>query len=168
MGLPFMPVEQHVAYTQKLGLRPKVQEHTAESDLPQVFADMFGWEDLVQRVARVYHELPEADRKKCAIFARNYGEAGAIDFFGPRYGLPPAISPHNNYWLWGPRGYTGEVMILVGGSRTSRHEDFASAVLADSTSCDHCMPYENGARIWLCRGLNKPLAERWKEIRSYE
>ena len=60
---------------------------------------MFGWEDLVRRVARVYHALPTGQRATCAILATNYGEAGAIDFFGPRYGLPPAISPHNNYWL---------------------------------------------------------------------
>ena len=167
LGLPLLPVERQVAYSAAIGIRPKAQERTAESDLPQVFADMFGWEEMVQRVARVYHELPAADREKCAIFTTNYGEAGAIDFFGPRYGLPPAISHHNNYWLWGPRSYTGEVMIMVGGSRNDTHDDFRSSVLADTTSCEHCMPYENRAPIWVCRGLPKPLAERWREIRHY-
>jgi len=167
MGLPFLPVESQVAYTSTLGLRPRVQEHTRESDLPQVFADMFGWEDLTRRVARVYNALPPEERAKCGILAENYGEAGAIDFFGPRYGLPPAISSHNNYWLWGPRGHTGEVLIIVGGDRDDAHSDFRSVVLADTTSCRHCMPYEDGAPIFLCRGLNQPLARRWTEIRGY-
>jgi hypothetical protein len=167
LGLPIQTVEAHVAYVRALGLQIKPQEHSAESDLPQVFADMFGWEELVRRVASVYHALPEADRAKCAIFAGNYGEAGAIDFFGPRYGLPPAISRHNSYWLWGPRGYTGEVMIIVGGGRNDHHPDFRSAVLADTTSCEHCMPFENDAPIWVCRGLDQPLAKRWQQIRFY-
>ncbi len=166
--LPVLPVEQEVAYLRALGLRTPAQEHTRESDLPQVFADMFGWEDLARRVARVYDSLPPAERARCAIFAHNYGEAGAIDFFGPRYGLPPAISPHNNYWLWGTRGATGEVLIIVGGRRDDPHSDFRSVVLADTTSCRHCMPYENGAPIFLCRGLNQPLGRRWQQIRAYE
>ncbi len=167
LGLPVGTVEQHLAYTQALGLTIRAQEHAAESDLPQVFADMFGWEELTARVAAVYHALPPEDRVRCAILAHNYGEAGALDFFGPRYGLPPAISPHNNYWLWGARGATGDVVIIVGGEREDRHADFQSAVLAASTSCAHCMPFENGAPIWVCRRLNKPLAQRWREIRFY-
>jgi hypothetical protein len=167
LGVPLLPVSAHLAYSRTLGVRVKAQEHSAQSDLPQVFADMFGWEDMVRRVAAVYHALPPGDRTKCAIFASNYGEAGAIDFFGPRYGLPPAISRHNNYWLWGPHGATGEVLIIVGGRRDDRHEDFRSAVLADTTSCEHCMPFENGAPIWVCRGLDQPLARRWQQIRFY-
>jgi 4-amino-4-deoxy-L-arabinose transferase-like glycosyltransferase len=167
MGLPFLPVESQIAYGRTLGARPRPQEHTAETDLPQVFADMFGWEDLTRRVARVYEALSPEERARCAILTDNYGEAGAIDFFGPRYGLPPAISAHNNYWLWGPRGATGEVVIIVGGSRDDPHAHFRSVVLADTTSCDHCMPYENGAPIFVCRGLDQPLGRRWAEIRSY-
>lgn len=168
LGLPFLPAERLVAYMRALGFQPRAQERSSESDLPQVFADMFGWEEMVQRVARVYHALPPGQRAKAAIFASNYGEAAAIDFFGPRYGLPPAISNHNNYWLWGPRGATGEVMIMVGGNRDDRHEDFRSVRLADRTTCEHCMPYENGAPIFVCLGLNQPLERRWAEIRHFE
>jgi hypothetical protein len=169
MGLPLLPVDRQVAYLGALSLRPPAQERTREGGLPQVLADMFGWEEMVQRLARVYHALPADQRARCAIFyTTNYGEAGAIDFFGPRYGLPPAISSHNNYWLWGPRGATGEVVIIVGGSRHDPHSDFRSVVLADATNCDHCMPYENGAPIFVCLGLNKPLARRWLEIRHFQ
>ena len=168
MGLPVLPVERFIAYSGALGLRPGNQENTREGPLPQIFADMFGWEDLTRRVARVYHGLPPAEQAQCAIFTYNYGEAGAIDFFGPRYGLPPAISRHNNYWLWGPRGYTGAVMIIVGGGRDNPHSDFRSAVLADTADCRYCMPYEAHAAIFLCKGLNQPLARRWPQVRNYD
>jgi hypothetical protein len=59
-------------------------------------------------------------------------------------------------------------VIFVGGSATDPHDDFRSVVLADTTACGHCMPYENGAPIFVCLGLNKPLARRWLEIRHYE
>jgi hypothetical protein len=169
IALPFQPVEQRVAYARALGVRSRAQEHTRESDLPQVLADMFGWEDLALRVARVFYTLPPAERARCTIFARNYGEAAAIDFFGPRFGLPPAISGHNNYWLWGTRGGTGEVVISVGGSRDDPHADFRSVVLMDTTGTSpHAMPYENGTPIFLCRGLTVPLAQAWPLARSYE
>ena len=168
LGLPILPVDRLVSYAARVGGRPKAQERTAEGDLPQVFADMFGWEDLARRVGAVYNRLPAGQRARAAILASNYGEAGAIDFFGPRYGLPPAISAHNNYWLWGPRGATGEVMIIVGGRVDDPHRDFRTVVLADRTRCEHCMPYENGAPIFVCLGLDRPLAERWREIRHFE
>jgi uncharacterized membrane protein len=168
IGLPLLPVDSLIAYQRATGMRTRSQEQTAEGELSQVFADMFGWEDLTRRVARVYDRLPPEERAQCAILGENYGEAGAIDFFGPRYGLPPAISGHNNYWLWGPRGATGDVMILIGGDRDDPHSDFRRVELADTTSCEHCMPYENGAPIWLCRGLNVPLSRRWPDVRHYE
>jgi hypothetical protein len=59
------------------------------------------------------------------------------------------------------------VLVLVGGSRNDPHTDFKSVVLADMTECDHCMPYENGAPIFVCLGLNQPLARRWAQIRTY-
>lgn len=167
VGLPIFSVERYIAYTRAIGAKPPAQEHSREGPLPQVFADMFGWEEMTRQVAKVYHALPPDERVKCGILAYNYGEAGAIDFFGPRYGLPPAISPHNNYWLWGLRQCTGEVLIIVGGDRDDPHPDFRSVVLADTTSCPYCMPFENGVPIFVCRGLNQPLTERWRQARSY-
>jgi len=166
--LPLLPVEKHISYSRALGLDLGAQERTAEGPLPQVFADMFGWEDLVRRVAHVYHGLAPGERLQCAIFTANYGEAAAVDFFGQRHGLPPAISGHNSYWLWGPRGRTGAVVIVVGGDRDDPHEEFASVVLADTTRCEYCMPYENGAPIFLCKGLNQPLSEIWPQVRHYD
>jgi hypothetical protein len=80
-------------------------ERTDIGNLPPDLADMHGWPELAAEVAGIYQSLPPARRAKAAIFASNYGEAAAIDFFGSRYGLPPTLSAHNQYWLWGTRGY---------------------------------------------------------------
>ena len=167
MGLPVLPVEVFIDYQRALGIRTRSQERTAEAELPQHYADMFGWEEMAERVARVYHGLPPEERAKCGIYADNYGEAGAIDYFGQRWGLPPALSGHNSYWLWGPRGVTGEVLIALGGSRADQEANFRSVTLADSVRCEHCMPYERGLPIWVGRGLRMPLRELWPRLRMY-
>ena len=69
---------------------------------------------MVATVAGVYRDLPAEEQAESCVFTGNYGEAGAVDFFGPRYDLPRAISGHNNYYIWGPRGCTGKVLISVG------------------------------------------------------
>ena len=115
LGLPILPVRAHVAYMRAIGVRPPAQEHTSEGTCrrssPTCSAgrtSRAGWRVSTTRCR-------PTSARSARIFTYNYGQAGAIDFFGPRYGLPPAISPHNNYWLWGPRGATGEVLIIVGG-----------------------------------------------------
>ena len=73
---------------------------------------------MVRTIADAYHTLTPDEQTRCAIMANNYGEAGAIDYFGGEYGLPNAISGHNNYWIWGPRNADGSVVIHLGGSET--------------------------------------------------
>jgi hypothetical protein len=165
--LPVLSVPDFVAYSRLLRVRPAGEERTRPAELPQMYADMFGWEEMAERVGRVYRGLPAAERARCGVYARNYGEAGALDLFGPKYGLPPAVSGHNNYWLWGPRGYTGEVMIMFGAPRADLERDFASVTLADSVRCERCMPYERGRPIWICRGLRVPLREAWARTKTY-
>jgi tetratricopeptide (TPR) repeat protein len=84
---------------------------------------------MAATVARVYNGLPPEVRLKTAIFGQNYGQAGAIDLFGPKYGLPPAISGHQSYFLWGPRGYTGESVIVMAGQAGDLESRFADVAL---------------------------------------
>jgi hypothetical protein len=134
--------------------------------LPQHFADMHGWEELTATVARVWRSLPPAERERCAIFGQNYGEAGAIDLFGDRWGLPDALSAHNNYYLWGPRGATGECLVVLGDDAESLRELFAEVEPAADFTCRYCMPYEE-MTIHVCRKPKLPLAEAWPRIKSY-
>ena len=121
---PFCPPETYVRYQKAIGLEPPKAENQPTGPLPQHFADEFGWEEMAREVARVYNELPPEQRAATAIFANSYGQAGAIDFFGKKYGLPKAISNHQNYWYWGPRDYTGESVIVLGSDGTRRPRTF--------------------------------------------
>jgi 4-amino-4-deoxy-L-arabinose transferase-like glycosyltransferase len=92
LSAPLLPPEALVRYEGALGLAPPDFEHQRNGPLPQYFADEFGWEEMVREVARVYHALPPDEKARTAIFSNGWGEAAAVDFYGPRYGLPRAIS----------------------------------------------------------------------------
>ena len=163
LALPIFPPARYLAYQRSLGIKPQATEVSHTSEMPQIFADQFGWEEMVRQVARYYHSLPVEERRKTAIYTSNYGQAGAIDFYGPKYGLPPAISGHQNYFLWGPRGYTGESVILV---EWESDGDWASLRQVGRRHHPYAMPEENGP-IWHGRGLKTPLAQVWPSVKHW-
>ncbi len=144
-------------------------ERFRTSPLPEDFADMHGWPELVATVAMIYAGLPPAQRAQAAIVASNYGEAAAIDFFGGPYGLPPALSGHNNYWLWGTHGYSGNVVIDVNGDcgRTDFPGLFRSARLVTHSNPPWVISYEQNIPISLCEGISQPLTTLWPKLRHY-
>jgi hypothetical protein len=170
-----MPVDDFVRYQRLLGMTPKAEERQPLADLPQYYADMFGWEEMVTQIAAIYRTLTPEEQAHCVIFARNYGEAGAIDFFGKRLGLPKAVSPHNNYWYWGPGPDAARVAIVFGGRSTLEENladlqgpgRFQEVTLAATTDCRHCMPFENGRMIFLCRGPQFSLKDIWPGERDF-
>jgi hypothetical protein len=145
LALPVLAVERYVAYANALGVSPSTEERKQVGPLPQFYADMHGWDDLVRQLASASTLLSAEERGGAAIFTGNYGEAGAIERLGRSLGLPGAISGHNNYWLWGPGAATGEALIVLGGSREGLEARFEEVVRAGTTDCGaYCMPYENG------------------------
>ncbi len=166
--LPILPVESYIRFADALGIAPSTAEAKQLDKLPQFYADMFGWEEKAVAVAKVFHELPPEEQMKCAIFGDNYGRCSAIDFYSKKYNLPKSIGRHNNYWLWGPRGYTGELVIILGGGLKDKQEFFESVAIADTVKNQYCMPYENNLSIYVCRKLKKPLAEIWPTLRHYD
>ena len=173
LALPILPEPQVVAYTDWLfGVlhiprKAVATEHGRMAALPQDWADMHGWPELAATVAQVYHSLPPADRTRAAIFASNYGEAAAIDFFGTNDGLPPALSGHNQYYLWGTHGASGEIIIDVAGDCGADDHSFASSQRAATFTSPWVMPYEDGIPIMVCRGLRQPLADLWPRVKNY-
>jgi hypothetical protein len=151
-AMPVMPVPAFIAYERALGVAPEKWETVSLNQLPQQYADMFGWPEMAAAVARVYHALPPEDRAQCGIYGQNYGDAAAIDFFGPQYGLPHAISGHQSYWLWGPAPYSGECMIVISNNRKAWEEMYTSVVQAAETHHEYAIPYENHKPILLVRG----------------
>jgi MFS family permease len=165
--LPLLSVPNFLAYEHKLGIEQQKFEHEKEGVLPQLYADMFGWPEMAQTVAGYVHTLSPEEQKKTAIFANDYGEAGAIDFFGPRYGLPKAISGHQNYWFWGPRQYTGESMIVLGeGNERNMQTKCASYSVIGSAKYPLSRPDE-WLPIYHCRGLKASLQEIWPHVKHW-
>jgi hypothetical protein len=142
-------------------------EQEPSGKLPQMFADMIGWPQQVAVVARVFRSLPPQERSKAAILARNYGEAGAIDYFGPEYGLPNAISGHNNYYLWGPRGYTGEVVVAVGIPKQELQPLFGQIDLAATIENPYAVPEEDNLPVYICRQPKMTLSKAWPWLKFY-
>jgi hypothetical protein len=167
LAKPLLPENAFVRYAAALHVRPGSEERQRLGRLPQFFADMHGWPELAATVAGVHRALPAAERSQACIFGQNYGQAGAIDLFGPPLGLPKAISGHNSYFLWGARGCTGEVVIIIGGDPDELRQQFASVELGATDSCPDCMPYESARRIWIARGLRAPLTALWPQVKRY-
>jgi len=166
--LPILPVETYIRYADAIGIKPHTSEGKDLAELPQFYADMFGWEEKAEAVARVFQNLPPDEQSRCAIFADNYGRSAAIDFFRKKLGLPRAIGRHNNYWIWGPRSSSGEIVIILGGDLEDKKELFESVAVVGEISCQYCMPYENHLKIYLCRKLRVPLADLWPRLKQYD
>jgi len=164
---PVLSTGAYLRYAAALGMGPRSEERQELGRLPQHFADMHGWRELASNLASVYHALPPADRSRACIFVQNYGEAGAVDVLGAPLGLPRAISGHNSYFLWGPRGCTGDVVIALGGTRGEYEEVFASVEQAALHTCADCMPYENNRPIWVARRSRVPLSELWPRVKRF-
>jgi 4-amino-4-deoxy-L-arabinose transferase-like glycosyltransferase len=167
LAIPVLPPQMYIRYTQALYLaQPAIETHRL-GPLPQIFADQFGWEEMAQTVARVYNGLAPEVRARTAIFGQNYGQAGAIDLFGPKYGLPPAISGHQSYFLWGPRGYTGESMIVMADRQEVLESLFSEVRKVARVEHPYSMPYEH-FDVFYCRGLKKSMEELWPRVKKWD
>jgi Dolichyl-phosphate-mannose-protein mannosyltransferase len=166
--VPILPPDKLVAYMRTIRFQPPRTETSHTAALPQIFADQFGWEQMVGSVAHVYHHLRPEDEKRAVIFCQNYGEAGAIDFLGPKLGLPPAISGHQNYFIWGPRDWTGEVVLVLDTNDDDERELFASVQdLGQIVSNPWAMPFERRVHIFLCRDLKVSVQELWPRVKNW-
>ena len=166
-AVPILPIERFAAYQQTLGVAPHSLEKNAVGKLPQYYADMFGWREMAEKVAAIYWSLSVQDRARAVFFGNNYGEAAAIDVFGRRLGLPPAISGHNNYYIWGPRGHDGSVIIIVGGDTEHYADLFSSFEIAGRIATPYAMPYETDKPIYVLRGMKMPLQDYWPTVKGY-
>lgn len=167
LTLPILPLDVFIRYQKSIGFTLSAGEHQTLGGLPQYYADMFGWREMAEQIAGVYWSLPAQDRARAVFYGNNYGEAAAIDVFGRRLGLPPAISGHNNYYIWGPRGHDGSVIIIIGGSPQHYAELFRSFEIAGRIAAPHAMPYETNQPIYVLRGMKIPLQDYWPKVKEY-
>ena len=165
LALPLASVDDYLAYQRWLGIKPRRNEVSHTSELPQRLSDQLGWEEMVAEVAKAYQSLPEDFRAKTGIFCSNYGQAGAIDFYGPKYGLPPAICGHQNYFYWGSHGHTGESLIVITDEMDDRGGVVQDIRIVGQRYHPLAIPEENGP-IFHCR-LARPLADVWPALKHW-
>jgi hypothetical protein len=138
------------------------------AQLPEFFGERLGWPELTAEIAGIYERLSPEDRSKVGIITRNYGPASAINVFGEKYGLPLAISGNNNYWIWGPNGYSGEVMIIVTPeSPELLRKTFASVEIVGGIPNPYAQPYERFDHIYLAKGRIRHYSADWDKFRLY-
>lgn len=170
LSIDVVPYRKLNGYMQALHIPVPNTEGHAMGALPQHFADRFGWQELTASVGGVFQELSPADRKRTAVYVRNYGEAAAIDRFGSVYGLPKAMCGHNSYWYWGKERLNDsvEVLIAVGGSVEDYSDTFGDIRRVAVHHAEYVMPYENDVPIYLCRNPRKRLRDVWHTTRHFQ
>jgi hypothetical protein len=167
LAVPVLPVGTLIEALASVGLRQPQTERHERSDLPQIFADMHGWAELVEALALARDSLRPEERDSVTLLASNYGEAGAIDRLGTALGLPGAISGHNSYWFWGHGDYAGGTILSVGFSEEQLGDYFESVEEAGRVRCVYCMPSEGNAKIHVLRGPKRPVEELWDALRRF-
>ena len=167
-AFPLLPLPAFLAYQHVLDFRGIKMERHPEGRVPQQFADQLGWDTLVQTFANVYdEELTPAEQREAVILTRDYGQASAIDFLGPKYGLPRALSGHNNYYLYGTRGASGRVVLAIGLSRAMLLGEFRSVQQIAMYHDDYVLPDFNNLAIYKCTQPREPLAAWWPATKHY-
>jgi 4-amino-4-deoxy-L-arabinose transferase-like glycosyltransferase len=162
LGVPFVSPERMARYAERIGATAALRTNTGELDrLPQDYADMLGWEQQVRAVAEVYRRLPPADREQAVLLGGNYGEAGALDFFGPRYGLPAVVSPAGSFWFFGPGTGPGNVLVTIGVDRGDLDGRFATVEPAGRIASPWSVSEERDLTIYVARGPRRTLQEVW-------
>jgi hypothetical protein len=153
LGLPIYPVAML-----HLTPQPPVNYDAGET---------VGWPALTDQVRTVYSGLTDDEKATAVILAGNYGEAGALDHYGPD--LPPVYSGHLAFWRWGPPppDRTGPVILVGWGWQRSDLEAECTSVTRAAT-VDNGVNIDNdehGASIWICRGPRHPWTDLWPGLR---
>jgi 4-amino-4-deoxy-L-arabinose transferase-like glycosyltransferase len=169
MASPILRPDPWVRYTSALHLKTKPSENQAESVLPQFYADRFGWQEIVTKMDAAYRSLPPAEQEHACILTDNYGEAGALDLLAPRIDpqLPAAISPHNNYWIWGPRHCSFRVVVAISGDSPADYAArYDSVQVVGHIDDPLIMPYEH-KNIYIFHNRKASARVDWNEWKDF-
>lgn len=170
LALPILPPERYGAYARALGIPSgaAATEKGRQSALPLHLAGMFGWPEMAAKVSAVYRALPDAERRRAVFYGRDYGEAAAITVYGKPLSGPPAVSGHNNFFLWGPTADADAVVITLGGDVAQLMANYRSVETAGRIESPYAMAYEADVPIYVLRGPRVPLSDLWPKLKHYE
>jgi hypothetical protein len=165
LSLPMLFPETLVRYQAALKITPP-KDYGRIMEIPPHFADCFGWIELTDATEKVFLSLSPEDQRICSIMTSNWGQASALNFYGPARGLPRAVSGHNQYYLWGPGDMTGEVVIMCGSSKGYLEWFFEEVEEVTRYGHPWAVPYNRDAPIYLCRKLKMPIHEAWPQFKK--
>ena len=169
-GLGVMPALGPQTYSHYYGWVAAASgaNQTADGQVyPQILGDKLGWDTMTATVASAYAKLPADQRAQACILTLNYGEASALNFLGPKYHLPPVISGHNNYYLWGPGKCGGQVLLTVGYDRADMLKSYDSVQQVATITCKDCQPEENNLPVYLCTRPHIAPIDGWKTVKHF-
>ncbi len=166
--VPVLSPDKFITYMNYLPMKvPRMEHSHAAAILPQWYSDQFGWEEIVAETAQAWNRLSAEERPDCGIFAQDYGQAGAVDFLGRGYGLPPALSGHQTYFLWGPRGYSGNCLIVLDDDRETLEQKFEQVELV-GRSVNNPYALERNIPVFICKGAKfGSLARIWPDLKRW-
>lgn len=171
MALPVLPMETLLRvssyYSSLYSLPDRSNAALTSQEAPVPFKAMLGWEDSVAHVSKVYHQLPNREQAQTAILSWEYNDAGAIDFYGSRYGLPKGISGAHAFYFWGYQNYSGEQVISLGGDRNYLKQLFKQVEQVDTVTHAHIVGIKSNIPIYLCKGIKAPFSQSWPRFKSY-
>jgi hypothetical protein len=165
--VPVLSIDRFIAYMDTLPFKvPRTEHSHMSAALPQHYADQFGWEEMTAMTAQAWSRIKPEERSDCGIFAQDYGQAGAIDFFGRRYGLPPALSGHQTYFLWGPRGYSGNCLIVLDDRKEVLEQKFEHVEYVGSSDSPYAL--ERNIPVFICKGAKfGSLEQIWPQLKKW-
>jgi hypothetical protein len=166
-AFPLLPLPAFLGYERLIDVRGIKMEKHPEGLVPQHFADMLGWRTLAQTMSRAYAGLPPAQQAKAVILTRDYGQAAALEFFAADYRLPAALSGHNNYFLYGTKGSSGDVVLALGLDPAFLRTEWRSVKRIATFHDDYLLPDQNDLPVYLCTGRIENFALWWPHTKRY-
>jgi len=169
MSVPLLPPATFVKYLKFTHTQLAQTEHFGDvSTLPEWYADQFGWKEIADEAALAWSRIPPDERPDCGIFTQFYADAGAIDFYYKAKGLPPVISGDRTFWLWGPRGYSGNCMVVVLRERKEDLERLWNEVEFFGRSAPNQWALSREIPVFICRGKKfDSMATLWPSLKHW-
>lgn len=167
LAMPILPPPSYAAHYGWLTGASNSAAGQSQGVFPQYLGDRFGWDSMTATVARAYDSLPASEQAQACVFTANYGEASALTLLGKADHLPPVISGHNNYWLWGPGNCSGKVLLTVGLTQSDNAQTYASVRQIGLITCHYCQPEENNLPIYLCMQPKASPSAIWPRVKHF-
>ncbi len=164
---PILPPPMLGRYLSTIGFSFSVELGKTNEALPQWIADRLAWRELVSTVSAVYRSLPPEEQRNAILISSSYGEAGALELYGPELGLPPVFATHNSYHDWGPPSDSVKTYIVVFAEREGLERQFDSVVEAAVHTCEYCTRPQRQIPIYVARGPHFSVKAAWPTFKEY-